>query len=194
MKKAVLSTTKKAQKLLNEKNVKKMNKDAESMDADDNVPSRPQSRAAKDDNEMDATATTTTTTAEGEKEGEEKEKEGEEEKKEDEPEPEFEILTNPSRVTPQQEKFISFDPAARFVPCESSTTTTTTTIKEKSRVGRGFVVLKDQTPEEEVFYVELAFQKAEVDAQAGNAANAGAGNDDDDEPAPPEEFDFDEDD
>jgi 26S proteasome regulatory subunit N2 len=171
-----------------------MNKDAESMDADDNVPSRPQSRAAKDDNEMDATATTTTTTAEGEKEGEEKE--GEEEKKEDEPEPEFEILTNPSRVTPQQEKFISFDPAARFVPCESSTTTTTTTttIKEKSRVGRGFVVLKDQTPEEEVFYVELAFQKAEVDAQAGNAANAGAGNDDDDEPAPPEEFDFDEDD
>ncbi|CAL6428192.1 unnamed protein product [Bathycoccus prasinos] len=109
-------------------------------------------------------------------------------------EPEFEILTNPSRVTPQQEKFISFDPAARFVPCESSTTTTTTTIKEKSRVGRGFVVLKDQTPEEEVFYVELAFQKAEVDAQAGNAANAGAGNDDDDEPAPPEEFDFDEDD
>ena len=33
-----------------------------------------------------------------------------------------------------------------------------------------------------------------VDAQAGNAANAGAGNDDDDEPAPPEEFDFDEDD
>ena len=194
VKKAVLSTTKKAQKLLNEKNVKKMNKDAESMDADDNVPSRPQSRAAKDDNEMDATATTTTTTAEGEKEGEEKEKEGEEEKKEDEPEPEFEILTNPSRVTPQQEKFISFDPAARFVPCESSTTTTTTTIKEKSRVGRGFVVLKDQTPEEEVFYVELAFQKAEVDAQAGNAANAGAGNDDDDEPAPPEEFDFDEDD
>ena len=160
------------------------------MDADDNVPSRPQSRAAKDDNEMDATATTTTTTAEGE------EKEGEEEKKEDEPEPEFEILTNPSRVTPQQEKFISFDPAARFVPCESSsaTTTTTTTIKEKSRVGRGFVVLKDQTPEEEVFYVELAFKKAEVDAQAGNAANAGAGNDDDDEPAPPEEFEFDEDD
>merc|ERR1712086_334416 len=78
VKKAVLSTTKKAQKLLNEKNVKKMNKDAESMDAesmdaDDNVPSRPQSRAAKDDNEMDATATTTTTTAE-EKEGEEKEK------------------------------------------------------------------------------------------------------------------------
>ena len=55
VKKAVLSTTKKAQKLLNEKNIKKMNKDAESMDADDNVPSRPQSRAAKDDNEMDAT-------------------------------------------------------------------------------------------------------------------------------------------
>merc|ERR1712216_608344 len=141
VKKAVLSTTKKAQKLLNEKNVKKMNKDAESMDAEDNVPSRPQSRAAKDDNEMDATATTTTTTAEGEKEGEEEKK--------DEPEPEFEILTNPSRVTPQQEKFISFDPAARFVPCESSTATTSST-KEKSRVGRGFVVLKDQTPEEDV--------------------------------------------
>jgi len=175
VKKAVLSTTKKAQKLLKEKMLKE-GKDVSgledvSMDADDNnIPSRPQSRAAMD-------ATTTTAAEEGG------------EKKEDEPEPESEILTNPSRVTPQQEKFISFDPAARFIPCESSTSGN----KEKSRVGRGFVVLKDQTPEEEVFYVELAFKPAEVDAQAGAAANAGAGADDD-EPAPPEDFEFDEDD
>ena len=93
-------------------------------------------------------------------------------------------------MTPQQEKFISFDPAARFIPCESSSATTSST-KEKSRVGRGFVVLKDQTPEEDVFYVELAFKPAEVAGASDGGAAAAA---DDDEPAPPEEFEFDEDD
>ena len=187
VKKAVLSTTKKAQKLLKEKLLRE-GKDPSgledvSMDADDNVPSRPQSRAAKD--KMDVTE-------EGKPPKEEKEEKGEEEtSKVNEPEPESEILTNPSRVTPQQEKFISFDPAARFIPCESSSATTSST-KEKSRVGRGFVVLKDQTPEEDVFYVELAFKPAEVaGASDGGAAAAAA---DDDEPAPPEEFEFDEDD
>ena len=92
-----------------------MNKDAESMDADDNVPSRPQSRAAKRrTTKWTRPLPPTTTTAEGEKEGEEKE--GEEEKKEDEPEPEFEILTNPSRVTPATRKVHLLRPSRAIRP------------------------------------------------------------------------------
>jgi 26S proteasome regulatory subunit N2 len=185
VKKAVLSTTKKAQKLLREKMLKE-GKDVSGLDVsmDDgasNGPSRPQSRVAMD---VSKEATTTDAADVGTIAEEAEEKK---------PEPEFEILTNPSRVTPAQEKFISFDPTARFVPAEKSSTSNiinnNNNNTEKSRVGRGFVVLKDQTPEEEVFYVELAFKpKLAQDA----TANATAANDD--EPAPPEEFEFDEDD
>ena len=87
-------------------------------------------------------------------------------------------------MTPQQEKFISFDQAdlSRAIFLRDYFF-----YQRKIRVGRGFVVLKDQTPEEDVFYVELAFKPAEVAGASDGGAHAGP---DDDEPATLEEFEF----
>ncbi|TYI30097.1 hypothetical protein ES332_A05G361100v1 [Gossypium tomentosum] len=53
---------------------------------------------------------------------------------EPEPEPTFEILTNPARVVPAQEKFIKFLEDSRYVPVKSAPS--------------GFVLLKDLRPNE----------------------------------------------
>ncbi|KAA3453192.1 26S proteasome non-ATPase regulatory subunit 1-like protein A-like [Gossypium australe] len=57
-----------------------------------------------------------------------------EKKAEPEPEPTFEILTNPARVVPAQEKFIKFLEDSRYVPVKSAPS--------------GFVLLKDLRPNE----------------------------------------------
>jgi len=54
--------------------------------------------------------------------------------KKSEPEPTFEILTNPARVVPTQEKFIKFLQDSRYVPVKLAPS--------------GFVLLKDLRPTE----------------------------------------------
>ncbi|KAM3268507.1 hypothetical protein P3S67_031448 [Capsicum chacoense] len=54
--------------------------------------------------------------------------------KKNEPEPSFEILTNPARVVPAQEKYIKFLEESRYLPIKSSPS--------------GFVLLKDVRPDE----------------------------------------------
>ncbi|KAM3268483.1 hypothetical protein P3S67_031424 [Capsicum chacoense] len=54
--------------------------------------------------------------------------------KKNEPEPSFEILTNPARVVPAQEKYIKFLEESRYLPIKSSPS--------------GFVLLKDLRPDE----------------------------------------------
>ena len=100
------------------------------------------------------------------------EKKDEEEKKA--PEPLKEELENPARVTPAQERFVRFDEGSRFVP----------TVSEMSQKTRGFVVLKDTTPGEEVEYV--ASTRTLVPGVTGPAGGDAA-----EEPAAPEAFEFD---
>jgi 26S proteasome regulatory subunit N2 len=99
------------------------------------------------------------------------------------PEPLKEELANPARVTPAQERFVKFETGSRFVPAVSSMSTKT----------RGFVVLKDTTPSEEVEYV--ASTRTIVPGVTGPAAGAaGAAAAATEEPAAPEAFEFDPDD
>jgi 26S proteasome regulatory subunit N2 len=109
---------------------------------------------------------------------------GDEEKKpEDEtkpPEPSKEELENPARVTPAQERFVRFDEGSRFVPAVAGMAGKT----------RGFVVLKDTTPGEEVEYVASTRTIVPgVTGPAGGAAAAAAPAPE--EPAAPEAFEFD---
>lgn len=106
-------------------------------------------------------------------------KQGEDEaKKEEKPEPSSEELTNPSRITVAQDKAVRFDPESRFVPIAATSST--------KYPCRGFIVLRDTTPGEEIAYVDLKF-KPQSPPQPVEAA-------DDNEPAPPEDFEFDPDD
>jgi len=57
------------------------------------------------------------------------------------PEPTFEILNNPSRVTPSQRSVISFDVDPRYVPV--------------SAAEYGIVLLKDTKPEEKEELLEM---------------------------------------
>ncbi|KAL0322668.1 UNVERIFIED_CONTAM: 26S proteasome non-ATPase regulatory subunitA [Sesamum angustifolium] len=99
--------------------------------------------------------------------------------KKSEPEPSFELLTNPARVVPSQEKFIKFLEDSRYVPVKSAPS--------------GFVLLKDLRPSEpEVL--------ALTDAPSSTASNAGASATGqlssasamavDEEPAPPQPFEY----
>lgn len=94
-----------------------------------------------------------------------------------------EILHNPSRVLPAQEKYIRFLDESRYVPIR--------------KAASGFVVLLDTKPEDPV---ELAFADANgtgagdpaaaaAGPAAGSAASTGATSTDD-EPPPPESFEF----
>ena len=100
------------------------------------------------------------------KEGEEKgDGDGEEEKSESKkrkgPEPSSFSLSNSSRVTPEQEQFVSFNMDQRYIP-----------INPRSKPA-GIVVLIDRTPDEEEDVLEV-----EVPTNDG----------DDDEADPPEPF------
>ncbi|XP_075516337.1 26S proteasome non-ATPase regulatory subunit 1 homolog A-like isoform X1 [Primulina tabacum] len=96
-----------------------------------------------------------------------------------EPEPYFEVLTNPARVVPEQEKFIKFLEESRYVPVKSAPS--------------GFVLLKDLRPHEPE-------QLSLTDAPSSTTSNAGgssAGQQGstfamavDDEPAPPQPFEY----
>ena len=73
---------------------------------------------------------------------------------EPEPEPSSEVLQNPARVLPAQEKYIRFSDDSRYTPI--------------CKAAAGFVLLKDRTPE---LPEELAL--TEAPATAGTAARTG---------------------
>ncbi|GFP92861.1 26S proteasome non-ATPase regulatory subunit 1 homolog a [Phtheirospermum japonicum] len=97
--------------------------------------------------------------------------------KKPEPEPSFEILTNPARVVPGQEKFINFLEESRYVPVRSAPS--------------GFVLLKDLRPDEPE---ELSLTDTPSSAAASNAAGQQQGSATamaiDEEPAPPQPFEY----
>lgn len=94
-----------------------------------------------------------------------------------EPEPSFEILTNPARVVPPQEKCIKFLEDSRYVPVKMA--------------GSGFVLLKDLRPNEaEEISLTDAPSSAPSNAggqQQGSASTAMAV---DEEPEPPQPFEY----
>ncbi|KAF8014262.1 hypothetical protein BT93_H0182 [Corymbia citriodora subsp. variegata] len=96
-----------------------------------------------------------------------------------EPEPSFEILTNPARVVPAQEKFIKFLEESRYVPVKLAPS--------------GFVLLRDLRPKEpEVFSL--------TDSPSSTASNTGGSTTGqqapssamavDEEPQPPQPFEY----
>lgn len=94
-------------------------------------------------------------------------------------EPLSEVLSNPARVLPAQEKFIKFPEESRYAP-----------LKLK-RAPSGFVLLRDLSPSEPVELVSTdtpALAAAAGAAAAPNAAAVLTG--EDNEPAPPEPFDY----
>lgn len=96
-----------------------------------------------------------------------------------EPEPTFEILTNPARVVPAQEKVIRFMEDSRYVPVKSASS--------------GFVLLKDLHPNEpEVLSLTDAPSSTTSSAGASAAAPQGAASAMavDEEPQPPQPFEY----
>nr|XP_043631876.1 26S proteasome non-ATPase regulatory subunit 1 homolog A-like [Erigeron canadensis] len=104
---------------------------------------------------------------------------GEKEKKA-EPEPTFQILTNPARVVPAQEKYIKFMEDSRYAPVKAAAS--------------GFVLLKDLRPTEpEVLALtDAPTSTASTAAGATTAAQPGstAAMAVDDEPQPPQPFEY----
>lgn len=100
--------------------------------------------------------------------------------KKTEPEPSFEILTNPARVVPPQEKFIKFLEDSRYVPVKMAAS--------------GFLLFKDLHPNEPE---ELSLTDTPSSA-AANAGGSAAGQQgsasamavDEEEPAPPQPFEY----
>ncbi|KAF7018060.1 hypothetical protein CFC21_031387 [Triticum aestivum] len=116
-----------------------------------------------------------------EKDGDAMQVDGAAEKKAPEPEPAFQILANPARVVPAQEKFIKFIEGSRYVPVRPAPC--------------GFILLRDTQPSEAEELV-LTDAPATVATGAGNnAAAAAAGQGSaamavDDEPQPPQPFEY----
>ncbi|MBA0854773.1 hypothetical protein Goshw_004782 [Gossypium schwendimanii] len=96
-----------------------------------------------------------------------------------EPEPSFEILTNPARVVPAQEKFIKFLEDSRYAPVKLAPS--------------GFVLLRDLRPDE-----PEALSLTDAPALAASPAGGSAAGQQssssamavDDEPQPPQPFEF----
>jgi 26S proteasome regulatory subunit N2 len=100
------------------------------------------------------------------------------EKKAPEPEATFQILVNPARVLPAQEKFIRFIEDSRYVPVRPAPS--------------GFILLRDTQPTEPEELV-LTDAPATVVSSTGNAAAAAgqpAAMAVDDEPQPPQPFEY----
>lgn len=98
-----------------------------------------------------------------------------------EPEPAFEILTNPARVVPAQEKFIKFLEESRYVPIKLAPS--------------GFVLVKDLRPTEpEVLSLTDApsstgsATSGSATGQQGSASAAAMAVDE--EPQPPQPFEY----
>ncbi|CAI9761632.1 unnamed protein product [Fraxinus pennsylvanica] len=97
-----------------------------------------------------------------------------------EPEPSFELLTNPARVVPAQEKFIKFLEDSRYMPVKSAPS--------------GFVLLKDLRPNEPEV---LSLTDTPSSAAASNAGGSVTGQQGsasamtvDEEPQPPQPFEY----
>jgi 26S proteasome regulatory subunit N2 len=100
------------------------------------------------------------------------------EKKAAEPEPAFQVLTNPARVVPAQEKFVKFLEGSRYKPVKAAPS--------------GFVLLQDLKPTEAE---ELALTDAPSTAAATTNALASSASEPaamavDDEPQPPPAFEY----
>uniref|UniRef100_A0A0D9X5I3 26S proteasome non-ATPase regulatory subunit 1 homolog n=1 Tax=Leersia perrieri TaxID=77586 RepID=A0A0D9X5I3_9ORYZ len=101
------------------------------------------------------------------------------EKKAPEPEPTFQILTNPARVVPAQEKFIKFLEGGRYDPVKLAPS--------------GFVLLRDLKPtetEELVLTDAPATQATNAAATAGQQGSGAAAMAVDEEPLPPQPFEY----
>ncbi|TYH82146.1 hypothetical protein ES332_D02G037800v1 [Gossypium tomentosum] len=96
-----------------------------------------------------------------------------------EPEPSFEILTNPARVVPAQEKFIKFLEDSRYAPVKLAPS--------------GFVLLRDLRPDEPEA-LSLTDAPALAASPAGGSAvgqqSSSSAMAVDDEPQPPQPFEF----
>ncbi|XP_057960156.1 26S proteasome non-ATPase regulatory subunit 1 homolog A [Malania oleifera] len=96
-----------------------------------------------------------------------------------EPEPSFEILTNPARVVPAQEKFIKFLEESRYVPVKSAPT--------------GFVLLRDLRPTE-TEVLSLTDTPSSTASPASGSATAQQGSASamavEEEPQPPQPFEY----
>ena len=99
--------------------------------------------------------------------------------KKSEPEPNFEVLTNPARVVPAQEKFIKFKEDSRYVPVKLAPS--------------GFVLLKDLRPTEPEV-LSLTDSPSSTTSNAGASATAQQGTGSamavDEEPQPPQPFEY----
>ncbi|KAG6726126.1 hypothetical protein I3842_02G065500 [Carya illinoinensis] len=113
-----------------------------------------------------------------EKDGDSMQVDGPPEKK-SEPESSFEILTNPARVVPAQEKFIKFLEESRYVPVKLAPS--------------GFVLLRDLRPTEPEV-LSLTDTPATAASPAGGAATGQQGSASamavDEEPQPPQPFEY----
>lgn len=101
------------------------------------------------------------------------------EKKAAEPEPSFEILTNPARVVPAQEKYVRFLEDSRYVPVKLSPS--------------GFVLLKDLKPEEtEVLALTDApsSMTSPSTVQPATTTSASTAMAVDEDPQPPQPFEY----
>ncbi|KAF4355317.1 26S proteasome non-ATPase regulatory subunit 1 homolog A [Cannabis sativa] len=103
--------------------------------------------------------------------------------KKSEPEPTFEILTNPARVVPSQEKFIKFLEESRYVPVKLAPS--------------GFVLLRDLRPTEPEVLSLTDTPSSTASPAGGAAATSTAGQQGsgsamavDEEPQPPQPFEF----
>ncbi|PIN11556.1 26S proteasome regulatory complex, subunit RPN2/PSMD1 [Handroanthus impetiginosus] len=97
-----------------------------------------------------------------------------------EPEPAFELLTNPARVVPAQEKFIKFLEASRYVPVKSAPS--------------GFVLLKDLHPNEPEEFSLTDTPSSATSNAGGSATGQQQGSASamavDEEPTPPQPFEY----
>ncbi|KAJ0953335.1 putative armadillo-like helical, 26S proteasome regulatory subunit RPN2 [Helianthus annuus] len=156
---AVLSTSARAKARATKKEAEKANAEKLTGAADSSSSGKGKASGEKDDDSMQVDGAAT-----------EKEKKAE-------PEPTFEILTNPARVVPAQEKFIKFLEDSRYAPVKPATS--------------GFVLLKDLRPTEPEV---LALTDAPTSTAAGATATAQSGSAAamavDDEPQPPQPFEY----
>ncbi|KAG5607615.1 hypothetical protein H5410_029107 [Solanum commersonii] len=98
--------------------------------------------------------------------------------KKNEPEPSFEILTNPARVVPTQEKYIKFLEESRYLPIKSSSS--------------GFVLLKDLRPDEPEVLALTDTPSSTTSSTGGSAGQQGSASAvaADEEPQPPQAFEY----
>lgn len=96
-----------------------------------------------------------------------------------EPEPSFEILTNPARVVPAQEKYIRFLDGSRYVPVKLAPS--------------GFVLLNDLQPTEAEVLALTDGPSHATGAGTTSVAQQGSGSSAmavDEEPQPPQPFEY----